>query len=50
MTEGETGGETLLEGSALLKKIQNQTWQVQNFTAKNTKIEFSEPLIIKASY
>ena len=49
-TEGETGGEALLAGSALLKKIQNQVWQVRNFKVKNTEIEFSDPLFIKASY
>lgn len=47
-TEGESRGETLLEGSALLKEIQNQVWQVQNFQIKNTEIEFSDPLLIKA--
>ncbi|MCZ0933397.1 MAG: hypothetical protein OXJ52_09650 [Oligoflexia bacterium] len=48
-TEGETGGEALLAGSALLKKIQNQVWQIQNFRVKNKEIEFSDPLLIKAS-
>ena len=48
-TQGENGGENLLAGSALLKKIENQVWQIRNFKVKNTEIEFSEPLIIKAS-
>ena len=47
-TEGESGGENLLSGSALLKKTQDQVWQIQKFKAKNTEIEFSEPLLIKA--
>ena len=48
VTEGETGGEAVLSGSALLKNIQDQVWQVQDFKAKNTEIQFSEPLLIKA--
>ena len=47
-TEGEIGGTAMLSGSALLKKVQNQVWQIQNFKAQNTEIEFSDPLLIKA--
>ena len=48
-TGGESGGEALLSGSALLKKIQDQIWQIQNFKVKNKEIEFSDPLLIKSS-
>ena len=47
-TTGDTGGESLLEGSALLKETQSQVWQIQDFRVKNTEIEFSDPLIIQA--
>ena len=48
-TEGSAGGKASLTGSALLKEIQNKTWQIQNFKAENKVIEFSDPLLIKAS-
>ena len=48
-TEGTTGGSTSLKGSALLKKIQNEVWQVHNFKVENTELKFSTPLLIKAN-
>ena len=48
--DGEAGGETVLTGSALLKEVHKKTWQVRNFKVKNTEVEFSDPLFIKASH
>ena len=49
MTEGETGGSTSLKGSALLKEVENEIWQVQNFKVENTELKFSNPMLIKAT-
>ena len=50
LTKGQAGGESLLEGEALLKKSPEQAglWIVRNFQITDIAVEFSEPLVIKA--
>ena len=51
MTTGPAGGELLLKGESLLEKSmeQNNFWIAKNFKVTNSAVEFSEPLLIKAS-
>ena len=46
--EGETGGDTELEGSAVLSLVENNLWQIQNFQIEQNRLQFSDPLLIKA--
>ena len=51
-TEGEMGGSTLIEGEAILEKSleQEELWTVTDFQTKDSEINFSEPLVIKAGF
>ena len=51
-TEGETGGSTLIEGEAILEKSpeQEELWTVTDFQTKDSEINFSEPLVIRAGF
>ena len=49
-TKGESGGELLIEGEALLTKSDEEAelWIVQEFQVTDSIVDFSEPLLIKA--
>ena len=49
-TEGKTGGDSLIEGEAILERSpdQEEFWIVKDFQTRDSEINFSEPLIIKA--
>ena len=40
--------ESELEGSALLSLSQENVWQIQNFQIEKNRLDFSEPIAIKA--
>ena len=46
--EGEAGGGAELEGSAVLSLVENNLWQIQNFQIEQNRLQFSDPLLIKA--
>ena len=50
LTEGESGGELLISGEALLQRSSEKEslWVVQNFQVTDSFLDFSEPLLIKA--
>ena len=50
-TKGKSGGDTLIEGTALLKKSSEKEglWIVQDFQVTDSFLDFSEPLVIRAS-
>ena len=41
--------ESELEGSALLSLSQENVWQIQNFQIEKNRLDFSEPIVIKAT-
>ena len=41
--------ESELEGSALLSLSQENVWQIQNFQIEKSRLDFSEPIVIKAT-
>lgn len=49
-TEGAAGGSVLIDGEAILEKSLKQEglWLVKGFQIKDSSIDFSEPLVIKA--
>ena len=47
--KGESGGNLLIKGEAVLKRSTEQKlWLVQDFKVKDSFLEFAEPLLIKA--
>ena len=50
--EGDKGGNSEIEGDAILEKSskQNNTWIVKNFQVTDNVLGFSEPLIIKSDH
>ena len=50
-TKGKFGGDTLIEGTALLEKSfeKEGLWMVQDFQVTDHFLDFSEPLVIRAS-
>ena len=48
VTKGESGGTANLTGSAVLKKLSKQQWQVQDFKINKNRIDFSQALVIQA--
>ena len=51
LTTGPSGGELLIKGESLLEKSMEQKalWIAKNFKVTNSVVEFSEPLLIKAT-
>ena len=42
-------GENHLEGSALLSLSENEVWQIKDFQVQKIRLDFSEPILIKAN-
>lgn len=51
LTTGPAGGELLIKGESLLEKSteQKNLWVAKNFKVTNSLVEFSEPMLIKAT-
>ena len=49
-TKGETRGETVIEGEALMESSIHQKglWIIRDFQVNNSTVNFSDPLVIKA--